>query len=214
MITNYMVNKYLITGGSGRLGKELKKWWKEADYPTHDQLDITEPIKRKRKYDLIIHCAAYTNVADSKQACKLCYDINVNGTKNLLKAYKDIPFVYISTEYAVNPTTYYSETKQLAEREVVKHPHHLIIRTLFKPRPYPFNRAFYDQFTMGDYVDVIAELIIGEIILWNTGERKSKLMYVGTGRKSIYDLAKQTRPDVKRESVDVISWVKLPKDYL
>ena len=207
------MNNYLITGGSGRLGTELKKWWPDAHYPTHEQLDITEPI-RKKKYDLIVHCAGYTNVTMSKQESKLCYDINVNGTKNLLKAYKDTPFVFISTEYAVNPTTYYSETKQLAEREVVKHPHHLIIRTLFKPRPYPFNRAFYDQFTMGDYVDVIAELIIGEIILWNTGERKSKLMYVGTGRKSIYDLAKQTRPDVKRESVDVINWVKLPKDYI
>ena len=209
-----MVNKILITGGSGRLGTELKKWWADADYPTHKQLDITEPITKKKKYDLIVHCAAYTDVANSQQACNLCFDINVNGTMNLLKAYKNTPFVYISTEYAVNPTTYYSLTKQLAEREVVKHPHHLIIRTLFKPRPYPFNRAFYDQYTMGDYVDVIAELIIGEIILWNNGERKSKLMYIGTGRKSIYDLAKQTRPDVKRESVDVISWVKLPKDYL
>ena len=207
------MNNYLITGGSGRLGTELKKWWPDAHYPTHEQLDITEPI-RKKKYDLIVHCAGYTNVTMSKQESKLCYDINVNGTKNLLKAYKDTPFVFISTEYAVNPTTYYSETKQLAEREVVKHPHHLIIRTLFKPRPYPFNRAFYDQYTMGDYVDIIAELIVGEIILWNNGERKSKLMYIGTGRKSIYDLAKQTRPDVKRESVDVINWVKLPKDYL
>jgi dTDP-4-dehydrorhamnose reductase len=204
------MNNYLITGGSGRLGTELKKWWPDAHYPTHEQLDITEPI-RKKKYDLIVHCAGYTNVTMSKQESKLCYDINVNGTKNLLKAYKNTPFVYISTEYAVNPTTYYSETKQLAEREVVKHPNHLIIRTLFKPRPYPFDRAFYDQYTMGDYVDVIAELIVDEIIKW---DRKSRLVYIGTGRKSIYDLAKQTRPDVKRESVDVISWVKLPKDYI
>ena len=211
---NCIVNKILITGGSGKLGTELKKHWPGAYYPTHKELDITEPVRRKKKYELVIHAAAYTNVAMSKQESNLCYDINVNGTKNMLKAYKDVPFVYISTEYAVNPTTYYSETKQMAEREVVKHPHHLIIRTLFKPRPYPFDRAFYDQYTMGDYVDVIAELIIGEIILWNTGERKSKLMYVGTGRKSIYDLAKQTRPDVKRESVDVISWVKLPHDYI
>ena len=207
---NYTKNNVLITGGSGRLGTELKKHFPNADYPTHKELDITEPIKKKN-YDLIIHAAAYTNVANSKQESNLCYDINVNGTKNLLKAYKNTPFVYISTEYAVNPTTYYSETKQMAEREVVKHPHHLIIRTLFKPRPYPFDRAFYDQYTMGDYVDVIAKLIVSEINKW---DRVSKLLYIGTGRKSIYDLAKQTRPDVKRESVDVINWVKLPKDYL
>jgi len=208
------MNKFLITGGSGRLGTELKKLWPNEDYPSHEELDITEPIK-KGDYSLIIHCAGYTDVAKSKQESNLCYDVNVNGTKNLLKVYKDIPFVFISTEYAVNPTTYYSETKQIAEREVVKHSHHLIIRTLFKPRPYPFDRAFYDQFTMGDYVDVIAKLITKEILDWYlTYDRKSNIIYVGTGRKSIYELAKQTNPNVKRESVDVISWVKLPKDYL
>jgi dTDP-4-dehydrorhamnose reductase len=201
-----------VTGGSGRLGTELKKIL-EADYPTHDELDITKPIK-KGKYDMVIHCAGYTNVAMSKQESKLCYLINVEGTKNLLKAYKNTPFVFISSEYAVNPTTYYSETKQLAEREVVKHPKHLIIRTLFKPRPYPFDRAFYDQYTMGDYVDIIAELIMNEVYKWDAYNNPSKLIYVGTGRKSIYDLAKQTKPKVKKESVSVINWVKLPHDYL
>jgi len=209
---NYM-NNYLITGGSGRLGTELKKWWPDAHYPTHEQLDITEPI-RKKKYDLIVHCAGYTNVTMSKQESKLCYDINVNGTKNLLKAYKDTPFVFISTEYAANPTNYYAETKQLAEREVVKHPHHLIIRTLFKPNVWPYKDAYIDQWTMGDTVDIIAELIIGEIILWNTGERKSKLMYIGTGRKRIFDIAVKSKPDVKPCSRKKILSVNIPEDYL
>lgn len=205
-----MENKILITGGSGRLGTELKKIWPYEEYPTHEELDITQPVK-KGKYFMVVHCAGYTNVALSKQESNLCYNINVNGTKNLLKAYMDIPFVFISTEYVTNPINYYAETKQLAEREVAKHPQHLIIRTVFKPRPYPFDRAFYDQFTMGDYVDTIAKLIKNEIVSW---DGKSRLVYVGTGRKSIYDLAKQTNPKVKKESVDVINWVKLPKDYL
>ncbi len=206
------MNKILITGGSGRLGTELKKIWPYEYYPTRQELDIIKPVK-KGKYSMVIHCAGYTNVAKAEKDGD-CFKVNVEGTRNLVEAYMDTPLVFISSEYASNPVNFYSLTKQMAEREVVKHPNHLIIRTLFKPRPYPFDRAFYDQFTMGDYVDVIAELIIGEIILWDTGERKSKLMYVGTGRKSIYQLAKQTRPDVKRESVDVVSWVKLPHDYI
>jgi len=67
-----------------------------------------------------------------------------------------------------------------------------------------------DQFTTGDYVDVIAPLVAKEIENW---DKKSKTIYVGTGRKTIFDLAKQTR-DVTPNSVDDITDVKLPKDYL
>lgn len=196
----------LITGGSGLLGQHLKL---EGDRPTHQELDITKPIKPK-EYDLIVHMAAFTDVEGAETRRKECFDVNVLGTMNLLEAYPTTPFVYISSEYAKNPVNFYSLTKSIAEQLVKTHPRYLIIRTLFKPRPWKYPKAFIDQYTQGDYVDVIAPLIEKEIAEWN---KQNRMVYIGTGRKTIYDLARQTR-DVEPIMTDEIKGVKIPKDYV
>lgn len=198
--------KILMTGGHGLLGRHLKI---EADRPTHKELDITQIIKPK-SYDLIIHAAAMTEVARAEMDKWECFNVNVNGTLNLLLSYPDTPFVFISSEYSHNPVNFYSITKSMAEQLVMTHPNYLIIRTLFKPRPWPFDKAFIDQWTRGDYVDVIAKKIDKEIKEWDF---KSKLIYVGTERKIMFDLARETKPDVKPNSVKDIKGVRIPSDY-
>lgn len=204
--------KVLLTGGSGLLGQELQKYIK-CDAPSHRELDITKPIEQIDDYDLIIHAAAYTDVARAEKKGALdCWKVNAMGTVNLLETYSHTPFVYISSEYAKNPINWYSYTKLAGELAVwTLSKRHLIIRTLFKPRPYLYKQAFTDQYTLGDYVDVIAPLIVDDIEKWN--KKGKKRIYVGTGRKTIYDLAKRSRPDVKPISVDAIKEVRLPKDY-
>ncbi len=199
------MTKVLLTGAGGLLGTHLKI---EADRPSHYELDITKPMWFK-DYDLIVHCAAYTDVAGAETDKLECFNVNVLGTLNLLLTYPNTPFVYISSEYAKNPVNFYSLTKSMGEQLVTTHPNYLIIRTLFKPTPWPFEKAYIDQFTLGDYVDVIAEKIDKEITAW---DRKSKMIYVGTGRKSMFDLARETRPDVKPNSIQE-SKVKIPSDY-
>lgn len=199
----------LLTGGSGLLGRHLRKLMK-VDAPSHKRLDITNPRGRK-KYNLIIHAAAYTKVAQAEIDRDECFRVNVFGTHQLLHKY-DIPFVYISSEYAKNPVNYYSFTKYLAEQFVKMHSNrYLIIRTLFKPNPFPWPMAYGDQYTRGDYVDVIAPLIAKAIRKWD--KKTSKLIYVGTGRKTIYDLAKRTNPNVRKGSIKEMKSVKLPSDY-
>lgn len=204
--------KILLTGGSGRLGTELQKCMK-LDAPSHNQLDITGEIK-KGEYDLVIHAAGYTDVRKAEYEGKDdCYKVNVFGTRNMVQTYWNVPFVYISSEYAKFPEiNYYSSTKAEGE-QVVKDNclSYLIIRTTFKPRPYPYDRAWADQYTQGDYVDVIAKLIAEEIKNWHT---VSKMIYVGTGRKTIYELAKQTRPDVKKAYLIGLSDLRIPPDYI
>lgn len=140
-----------------------------------------------------------------------CFDVNVRGTLNLLEAYPQTPFVYISSEYAHKPVNFYSLTKSLAEQLVTYHQApYLIIRTLFKARPWKYPFAFADKWTLGDYVDVIAEKIEAEVEQW---DRKSKLIYIGTGRKTYYDLALETNPNVKPNSIRDIKGVKIPHDY-
>lgn len=207
-----MHNKVLLTGGSGLLGTELQKLMKNLPLdvyaPSHKELDITKADSFKYKCDIVIHSAAYTDVPRAEVEHEDCFRINTLGTFDLVKNFQDAYFVYISSEYAKNPVNFYSYTKKWGEDLVATHPNHLIIRTLFKPNPFPFEKAFVDQWTCGDYVDVIAPMIMKQIMNWNTG-----LVMIGTGRKTIYQLALKTRSDVGMISVDDIKGVTLPKDY-
>jgi len=199
-----------MTGGSGLLGRNLKI---EADRPSHEELDICN-LKIDKGYDLIVHSAAYTNTTKAEIDRLKCFDVNVTGTLNLLEAFKDTPFVYISSEYAYNPVNFYSLTKSLAEQLVKEHKNYLIIRTLFKPYPYPYERAFVDQWTNGDTVDKIAPLIDKEIEEWD-GKGK-RAIYIGTGRKTLFELAKVSKPDVLPITIkewSEITKIKYPYDY-
>lgn len=211
----------LLTGGSGLLGTELQKRLKaypqfDVFAPTHKEFDITKLDLYENKYtfipDVVIHAAAWTDLvsAEKKGNRQKVYDLNVRATDNLVRAFASSYFVYISTEYVYNyKLNYYSYTKAVAEEVVKHHRCNLIVRTLFKPRPFPHDAAFTDQYTRGDYVDVIAPMILYRVINGDTG-----IANIGTERKTIHDLALETRPFIKKISVDSITGVKLPKDYL
>jgi len=201
----------LLTGGSGKFGTELQKHI-ECFAPNKEAFDITGAEMIDYSPDMIIHAAAYANTKEAETNKAKCYDINVQGTINLLNAYEGVPFVYISSEYAFRPVNYYAQTKVAAEAAVrsVDWPT-LIIRTLFKPRPYPHEYAYVDQLTRGDYVDVIAKIVADEIKKWD--RKESKVLHVGTERKSIYQLAEMTKLGVKPNSVDDVVDYTVPKDY-
>ena len=214
------MEKILLTGGSGTLGKELLKLYPFIA-PSHKHLDITskKSVEKwsNKKLDLIVHCAAYTDVTKAEQEKELCYNTNVIGTRNLSQL--EIPMIYISTEYVFdgekgnyteedipNPVNFYALTKLLGEYEAFN-TRTLIIRTLLKPRPFKYQNAFIDQYTSGDYADIIAKNILIAIRKWNW---KSGIINIGTGRKSIFRLASKTRKvdPISIKDVDI----KLPKD--
>lgn len=210
----------LLTGGSGLLGTELQKHI-ECYAPSHDEFDILDAVDLPADIDMIVHCAAYTDVAKSEEERSECYATNVIGTKYL--AMLGVPIVYISTEYVFgggkgnytpydppDPVNFYALTKLLGEGMCAYAPASLVIRCVFKPRPFEHPRACTDQFTSGNYVDVIAPLIAKAILSWNRDS--DTILHIGTGRKSIFDLAKQTRPDVKPCLRSDIRSVKLPMD--
>lgn len=206
-----MLNEHstiLLTGGNGKLGTELRKL-RHFFAPPHKMFDVISS-KEAPKVDLVVHAAAYTSVEGAELNQMQCFETNVKGTLNLLNLYPTTPFVYISSEYAGTPVNFYALTKSLAEQLVTTHPNYLIIRTLFKARPWSYPYAFADKFTLGDYVDVIAAKILKEIEQW---DGKSKMIYVGTGRKSYYELALRTNPEVKPNSIKDVTGVKIPNDY-
>jgi len=210
----------LLTGGSGLLGRHLAPLLPDCIAPSHEEFDIEQPPPVVG-VDAIVHCAAYTDVAAAeKEGQEMCWRLNALGTVNV--ANLDLPLVYISTEYvfdgargdyceedAPNPVNLYARTKLIGEQACGRAPRHLVIRTLFKPRPFEHPRALTDQWTSGDYVDVIAPLIARavELFMW---ERVSGVLHIGTGKKSIFDLAKQSREVEPLERKDVC--VTLPRD--
>jgi dTDP-4-dehydrorhamnose reductase len=71
---------------------------------------------------------------------------------------------------------------------------YLICRCSFKPKPFPYNKGWIDQYGNFDYVDVIADLVIQLI-----NKNANGLYNVGTEKKTIYQLAKQTNSNIISE---------------
>lgn len=146
--------KYLITGGTGQLGYDIVKELisrGELDYlaPTTKEMNITnkdevEKVILDYEPNVIFHCAAYTAVDKAEENRENCYNVNVNGTKNIVEVAKKInaKVVYISTDYVfdgtkkteyetedtTNPINYYGYTKLLGEKEVQQLNDYLIVR--------------------------------------------------------------------------------------
>jgi dTDP-4-dehydrorhamnose reductase len=108
--------KYFITGGSGLLGRRLATVAKDNDEITlvHNsnpsentvKCDITNEeevntILNNENPDVIIHCAAMTNVDLCEDKKELAYKINGDGTGILSKAAKkiDAKIIYVSTDF-------------------------------------------------------------------------------------------------------------------
>ena len=193
-----------ITGGFGLLGTELREYI-DCWSPKRKELDIRDPhMTLPHDIDLIVHCAAYTDVVGAETNKQECYETNVIGTRNLAKLH--IPMLYISTEYVFdgtkgnysetdypNPQNFYALTKLLGEYEARKAPQSVVLRCLFKPRPFEHDAALSDQFTSGNYVDVIAGEIVKAINRFNS---LPPTVHIGTNRKSTYELAKETKPNI------------------
>lgn len=147
--------KVLVTGADGQLGydvvKKLKEFAIEHIGVDKEDFDLTNEKGTKEfildyQPDVIVHCAAYTDVDQAEDERKLCYQINVEGTRYVAEAAKklDAKMLYISTDYVFdgqgekpfevtdkpNPINYYGETKYQGEQEVQNLlDKHFIVRT-------------------------------------------------------------------------------------
>lgn len=133
----------LVTGYNGQLGYDVVREGLKRGFNMHgvgrEDLDITieEDVYqyvKKVNPDAIIHCAAYTAVDKAEDDKETCWNVNVDGTKYLATAAKEVnaKFMYISTDYvfdgerespfvetdAPNPVGYYGLTKYEGEKLV------------------------------------------------------------------------------------------------
>ena len=105
-----MHKKALVTGAKGMLGQDLCPILEDNGYDVIETdvqtLDITNPqmvdeVLGDERPDIVIHCAAYTNVDKAEEDIDTARLINTKGTENIAKACKkyNITMVYISTDY-------------------------------------------------------------------------------------------------------------------
>ena len=147
--------KILVTGANGQLGlcllDQLKHSQHDVEYLNKNDLDICIESQlrthiKKLKPEIIINCAAYTQVDKSEDESKLANLVNNISVKNLAEISKEfnIKLIHISTDYVFdgtkntpysekdvcNPINKYGETKYLGEEQIIKSEcHYLIIRT-------------------------------------------------------------------------------------
>jgi dTDP-4-dehydrorhamnose reductase len=102
--------KILVTGYTGQLGYDVVREGLRRGLDMHGiaskDLDITNEkevyrLVREVRPDAIIHCAAYTAVDKAEDDQQTCWNVNVEGTKYLVIAARNInaKFIYISTDY-------------------------------------------------------------------------------------------------------------------
>lgn len=103
------------------------------------------------KFDVVVHCAAYTEVDRAEKDAKGAFLVNEEGTRNVIETVnnKECLFIYISTDYvfdgnkktayteedAVNPLNAYGKSKLAGEKLTAKLNKYLIVRAswLFGP---------------------------------------------------------------------------------
>jgi len=146
--------KILVTGARGMLGQDLCALLiKEHEVIAVDlpEVDITDSADTMAALDIyrpemVIHCAAYTDVDGCERDADLAYRVNAFGTWNVAAACRkyDLALVYMSTDFVFdgekgapydefdrpNPIGVYGRSKYAGEelvRQLVAK--HIIIRT-------------------------------------------------------------------------------------
>ena len=154
----------LVTGANGQLGNEMRLVSKKGDdkyvftdvvapdgLPT-SILDITDidairAIVKAESIDVIVNCAAYTNVDKAEDDKELCELLNAKAVDNLAKVMKEVDglLVHVSTDYVFGgdpyntpckeeqkgtPTGVYGLTKLHGEQNIIASGcKHVILRT-------------------------------------------------------------------------------------
>lgn len=145
--------KVLITGAGGQLGSALQVSLAAYDVValTRAELDITNPNEVHDSVvtyrpDVVVNCAAYTNVDGAESDEAAAFKLNAEGPRNLALATAEleIPLVQVSTDYVfdgfgsrpyvesdpTNPLSVYGRSKLAGEQFVAElNPRHYIART-------------------------------------------------------------------------------------
>lgn len=163
--------KVLVVGSSGQLGREFRRIFElgepgpdtgasldfcremltEVEYANRNSFDISDADSvasffEKRSFDLVINCAAETNVEQCEEEQLLAHSVNALGPSHLARECfrQDAKFVHVSTDYVfsgfgkrayceddpTNPINSYGRSKLDGKRSVLSEcPRSFVVRT-------------------------------------------------------------------------------------
>ncbi len=151
-----MRKRILVTGKTGQLGLSIAKLARyypqyEFTFVGRDALDLSQSNNiteyfQSKKYDVIINCAAYTEVDKAESEPELANQINHLAVRKLAEVAKEqeAVLIHISTDYVFNgqnhkpyvetdfvdPINVYGQTKLKGEQAILEvQPKGVIIRT-------------------------------------------------------------------------------------
>lgn len=157
--------RVLVTGGNGQLGEAIRCAAEGSansySFATIEELDICNSADVERyitvnNFDVVINCAAYTDVEGAEDNTEAAYAINSSAVAELAMACKrqNIKLIHISTDYVFGggalrstpyteeeptaPLSVYGASKAKGEAAVTKHGG-IVIRTSWLYAPWGKN---------------------------------------------------------------------------
>ncbi len=159
------MHRVLVTGGNGQLGEAIRRAAEGSansySFATIEELDICNSADVERyitvnNIDVVINCAAYTDVEGAEDNTEAAYAINSSAVAELAIACKrhNIKLIHISTDYVFGgealrstpyteeepmaPLSVYGASKAKGEAAVTKHGG-IVIRTSWLYAPWGKN---------------------------------------------------------------------------
>ena len=208
------MKKIVITGGTGRFGKILKKIKTNYNifYPNKKKLDITNYIKTKSylkriKPKIVIHLAGLSRpMWIHKKKISKSIDLNIIGTANLVRACsaQNIKIIYFSTSYVypgkkgnykesdpVLPWNNYSWSKLGGECAVQMYKNSLILRACMTEKPFIHKNAYSNVKLNFIFHEDMAKLLLKVI-------NKKGILNIGGETKTAFEFAKKYNSNVKK----------------
>lgn len=156
--------KVIVTGGRGQLATAIAKLCTQSKnsyiITSIEELDICsmESVSRGlQDADIVINCAAYTNVEAAEENIEEATRINRDGVANIAKVARErgIKLIHISTDFvfggdnerttpyseqeAPSPINVYGRTKAEGEAEALTAPGAIVLRTSWLYAPWGHN---------------------------------------------------------------------------
>ena len=217
---NKLDQKILLTGGSGRLGSNIKssESFQNLLSPQKTELNITEEESVKEyflnnDFDILIHTAALARMGECEVNPLEAIKINILGTSKLVNSVfkkqnqlnKEIKFIYISTDgvyksskggYSetseTTPYNFYGWTKLQGELAVSQLNDYCIIRTrFFDSKNITYKKSANDIFSSSLEVKSLVKKIAKLIEIDFKG-----IINIGEKRMSDYERYRQYVPNL------------------
>ncbi len=202
--------RVFITGNKGQLGRTLLARLPEATGGDLPAVDITQPDSigaalRAARPDVVLHCAAFTDVDGAAQDPALAYRVNGLGTQNVALACAEVgaALMYLSTNEvfdgaktepyfefdAANPINPYARSKQAGEWFTAHlAPRFYIVRTAWLSAPGGRNFVHRIQHLADEQgrLQVVTDEVANPTFVNDLVEALIQLL--GAGRYGIYHL--------------------------